>query len=257
MKCLVVDIEAIPDPMFPPAVVDPTKKEGLRAPPYWQVVTIGCALMESYALSSGNRYWKLERLGVVGGRCEHELLRGLVEYLQSGNMTLVTFNGRGFDLPVIVARCFRYAIPFPWYYARRDIRYRYSPEGHLDLMDFLADYGASKSSSLDVWAKLCGMPGKVGVDGSQVEGLVAAGRQAEVDNYCLCDVAQTAAVFLRTELLRGTLAPEGYVESERLLAEVIHNDARLKALNEALQEKVAETAQKIEAVLEAVECGDG
>ena len=56
----------------------------------------------------------------------------------------------------------------PWWFSDRNTRYRYSTDGHFDLMDFLADFGAAKNARLDVYAKLVGFPGKVGVDGSQV-----------------------------------------------------------------------------------------
>ena len=65
-------------------------------------------------------------------------------------------------MPVIAARCLRHGIPLKHYYRSRDVRYRFSAEGHLDLMDYVADFGAAKPSKLDVIAKLCGMPGKVG-----------------------------------------------------------------------------------------------
>ncbi len=55
-----------------------------------------------------------------------------------------------------------------------------SPEGHLDLMDYVADFGAAKPSKLDIVAKLCGMPGKVGIDGKDVGPMVHAGRIQEV-----------------------------------------------------------------------------
>ena len=109
----------------------------------------------------------------------------------------------GFDLPVLASRCLRHGFPFRYYYQARDVRYRFSPDGHLDLMDFIADFGAARSSRLDVVAKLCGMPGKVGVDGKDVGPLVHAGRIEQVRNYCLCDVVQTAGVFLRVQLAAG------------------------------------------------------
>jgi predicted PolB exonuclease-like 3'-5' exonuclease len=82
-------------------------------------------------------------------------------------------------------------------------------------MDFLADFGATKNARLDVYAKLVGFPGKVGVDGSQVQPMVHAGRLDEVNAYCLCDVAQTAAIFLRVELLRGSYERARYQELSR------------------------------------------
>ncbi len=112
----------------------------------------------------------------------------------------------------------------------------FSPEGHLDLMDFIADFGAAKSAKLDIVAKLCGMPGKVGVDGKDVGPMVHAGRIKEVREYCLCDVAQTAGVFLRVQLLRGELEPSAYRQAMQGLIEIIRGDARLAPVAAGLDE---------------------
>ena len=90
-----------------------------------------------------------------------------------------------FDLPVIALRSLCHGVPLGWYYRERNVRYRYSEEGHLDLCDWLADHGATRSGSLDAVARLIGLPGKVGVDGSQVEGLYRAGQLAAIQRYCL------------------------------------------------------------------------
>lgn len=232
MRELIFDIEAIPDPMFPP-VAPPKEGERseFRAPPYWQVVTIGCLLLEECPCieCAGMRAYRVVKVGNITGT-EFDQLEKFAILMQDRKIRLVSFNGRGFDLPTIAARCFRYGIRCLEYYSRRDIRYRYSEEGHLDLMDFLADYGATRHGKLDAWAKLCGFPGKVGVDGSEVEGLVARGELEAVENYCLCDVVQTAAVFLRTELIKGGLTREGYVQSAQSLIEAVDACEKVQVL---------------------------
>ena len=112
-------------------------------------------------------------------------------------------------MPVIAARCLRHGIAFGHYYGSRDVRYRFSPEGHLDLMDYLTDFGASRASRLDVIARSIGMPGKVGVEGKDVGPMVHAGKLAEVQAYCLCDVAQTTGVFSARTARARHLQPRG------------------------------------------------
>jgi predicted PolB exonuclease-like 3'-5' exonuclease len=101
----------------------------------------------------------------------------------------------------------------------------------------VADFGAAKPSKLDIVAKLCGMPGKVGIEGKDVGPLVHAGRIQEVRNYCLCDVAQTAGVFLRVQLVRGEIDREQYVAAMRGLIALIKSDPRLQPVAEALDER--------------------
>lgn len=214
---LVFDIETVVDPDLP--ITESTTTQKLPAAPHHQVVVIGALL-----LSGSERIAK--RLGIVGRETTDEaaILAEFTELVERHSPTLVSFNGRGFDLPVIASRCFHHGIPFRAYYRGRDMRYRFSEAGHFDLMDFLADFGATRPSRLDVMAKLCGMPGKVGVDGKDVGPLVHKGRIDEVRNYCLCDVVQTAAVFLRVELLRGALSRDQYVTAIRALLDAIETE---------------------------------
>lgn len=199
-----LDIETVLDPELP--IVASSDVERLPSPPHHKVVVLGALLFDVG--------YEPKRIGVMSeAKDEAGILADFAKLLEDRRPCLVTFNGRGFDLPVIATRCLRYGIPLRHYYRSRDVRYRFSAEGHLDLMDYVADFGAAKPSRLDVVAKLCGMPGKVGVDGKDVGPMVHAGRLAEVRNYCLCDVAQTAGVFLRVQLLRGELTPQAYREA--------------------------------------------
>jgi len=200
---LVLDIETIPDPELP-RQADENERDRVPPPPFNQIVTLGCLLLEDYVP---------RRLGVVGeNKTEGSILADFAHWLDSRRPTVVTWNGRGFDMPVITSRALRHGVPMPWWFSDRNTRYRYSTDGHFDLMDFLADFGAAKNARLDAYAKLIGFPGKVGVDGSQVLPLVTAGEIEAVNAYCLCDVAQTAAIFLRVELLRGAYDRARYRE---------------------------------------------
>jgi predicted PolB exonuclease-like 3'-5' exonuclease len=221
---LVVDIETVIDPALPRA----EQEEGsLPPPPFHQIVVLGVAWLDA----AGH----VRRFGILGeGKSEPEMLRDFTRFVGERKPDLVTYNGRGFDLPVIVARCLHHGVAFRHYYAERELRYRFSPQGHLDLMDFLSDFGASRASKLDVVARSIGMPGKVGVAGKDVGPLVHAGRLADVQAYCLCDVVQTAALFLRVQLLRGALAEPAYLDAMRALITVIEGDGRLAHLGGAM-----------------------
>lgn len=125
--------------------------------------------------------------------------------------TLVSFNGRGYDLPVLELAAFRYGISAPvWFSAEgksfEQSRYRYNIESHIDLLDLLSNFGASRiSGGLNLLANLIGKPGKTGIDGSKVQDMYEAGRAAEINDYCRCDVLDTYFVFLRSRVLLGKL----------------------------------------------------
>lgn len=225
---LVLDIETVLDPELP--ILAASETDRLPAPPHHKIVVIGALLFDAL--------YEPKRIGVMSEtKDEPGILADFARLLEERRPCLVTFNGRSFDLPVIATRCLRHGVPLRHYYRSRDVRYRFSPEGHLDLMDYVADFGAAKPSRLDVIAKLCGMPGKVGVDGKDVGPLVHAGRIQEVRNYCLCDVAQTAAVFLRVQLVRGELDRDAYVQAMRRLIELIRADERLAPIASGLNER--------------------
>jgi predicted PolB exonuclease-like 3'-5' exonuclease len=126
--------------------------------------------------------------------------------------TLVTYNGRTFDLPLLELAAFRYGVAAPaWFddaggrgYLKP--RNRFHSACHLDLMDLLTNYGASRfSGGLNLAAQLLGKPGKMEVEGQMVQDLYHAGELAAINDYCRCDVLDTYFVFLRTRVLVGQL----------------------------------------------------
>jgi predicted PolB exonuclease-like 3'-5' exonuclease len=126
--------------------------------------------------------------------------------------TLVTFNGRNFDLPVLELQALRYGCQAPRYFNEKyGHRYRYSEDGHYDLLDFLTNAGSHRiRGGFHLLTKLIGLPGKMGIDGSMIQDLWEAGRLAQIHAYCRHDVIQTYGLFLRIELMRGRLSPQHY-----------------------------------------------
>jgi hypothetical protein len=152
---------------------------------------------------------------------EHKLLSTFNSAMTVGEggpeIHLVTWNGRTFDLPVIMMRSLKHRLSSPWYYKNRDLRYRYTPEGHCDLMDFLSDYGACRFMKLGDMARLIGLPGKTDMSGDKVAELYAKSAQnpelsdslqQKTARYCLQDSIQAALLWLRSRHLLGKVTPE-------------------------------------------------
>jgi len=145
--------------------------------------------------------------------------------------TLVTFNGRSFDLPVLECRALKHGLSLPRYFAAGESRStfrgsRYNDAYHMDLCDYLSNFGAYSKNSLNLWSKLIGLPGKYSIAGEDVEYLFRQGRQKEVNQYCMTDVLQTYLLFLRVELLRGKMDGAAY-------------DAVVAAAREALMQQAS------------------
>lgn len=179
--------------------------------------------------------YRMQNLEVVGDGVEEPIiLERFSAFVAEHRPALVTFNGRTFDLPVIALRALRSGVAMGWYYGDPALRHRYSEDGHIDLCDQLADHGAARSASLDALARLIGLPGKVGVDGSQIEALHREGSLERIQNYCLSDVAQTALLFLRFRLLQGVLDRARYVAAARDLTAALRGDQRVSELTRAI-----------------------
>ncbi|MEY3863008.1 MAG: hypothetical protein RIR60_1374, partial [Pseudomonadota bacterium] len=142
---------------------------------------------------------------------------------------IVSWNGGGFDLPVLHYRGLIHGINAARYWDMgeddKDFKWnnyisRYHTR-HLDLMDVMALFNARANAPLDDVAKLCGFPGKLGMDGSKVWDAYKAGKIDEIRNYCETDVANTHLVFLRFKLMRGQLTQAAYDAEIALVRETL------------------------------------
>lgn len=171
------------------------------------------------AIVVGNVTSELELASVeqVGGpdATEESMVRAFWERVEQFRGTLVSFNGRHFDLPVLELQALRYGCAAPRYFNEKyGHRYRYSEQGHYDLYDFLTNAGGYRlRGGFHLVAQLIGLPGKGSVDGGQVQELWEAKRHAEIQAYCRRDVIQTYLLFLRIELVRGRIAPAEYARA--------------------------------------------
>jgi len=154
----------------------------------------------------------------------YEIVKGFwTGWRHYGRPTLVTFNGRGYDMPVLELGAYRYGIAVPEWFSSEGPSYeharnRYNRTAHLDLYDLFSNFGAMRmTGGLNLLANLIGKPGKSGIDGSQVQDMHDAGRTDEVNDYCRCDVLDTYFVFLRSRVMLGSLS----IEEERQRVEEV------------------------------------
>ena len=149
---------------------------------------------------------------------EEEIIRRLFDGIERYTPTLVTWNGGGFDLPVLHYRSLLHSVTAPRYWDSGvdDREFRWNNylnrfhSRHTDLMDVLAGYQLRAAAPLNQIAQMLGFPGKLGMDGSAVWDKYQQGRIEEIRNYCETDVLNTYLIFLRWELIRGKLARVDY-----------------------------------------------
>lgn len=128
-----------------------------------------------------------------------------------GKPTLVSFNGRSFDIPLLELAAFRYGISAADWFGFQaktyeQYRNRYNQHAHLDLQELLTNFGASRmNGGLNLVAHLIGKPGKMGIAGHMVQDLYHENRIDEINDYCRCDVLDTYFVFLRSAVVLGQI----------------------------------------------------
>lgn len=237
VNCLVFDIETVPDVELgrralglqglPDAEVAKAmftlrrQASGSEFLPHihQRIIAISCALRRD----DGFRLWSI---GDVASP-EEELVRRFFEGIEKFSPELVSWNGGGFDLPVLHYRALRAGVQAEryWETGDEDASFRYNNYlnrfhwRHMDLMDVLSAYQNRARASLQDVATLLGLPGKLGFSGAQVWDAYLAGNLEGIRRYCETDVLNTYLIYLRFELMRGRLTRERHAEEiERVRA---------------------------------------
>ena len=182
-----------------------------------RVVAISCALRDRDSF----RVWSLGEAADGEAKLIQRFFDGIEKYTPQ----IVSWNGGGFDLPVLHYRGMLHGVHAARYWDQgeddREFKWnnyisRYHAR-HLDLMDLLAMYQPRGAAPLDQFAQLLGFPGKIGLEGSQVWPAWQAGNIAQIRGYCEADVANTYLVYLRFQLMRGALTTEKYQQEITLV----------------------------------------
>ncbi|CAK0757286.1 3'-5' exonuclease [Gammaproteobacteria bacterium] len=157
---------------------------------------------------------------------ERELVSRFFDLLgRYKNPTLVSWNGSGFDLPVLHYRALKHSVVAAsyWDQGEKDQAFRWNNYinryhmRHTDMMDLFALYQSRAYAPLDDVAILLGLPGKMGIGGNKVWESYQAGDIVGIRNYCEVDVLNTYLIYLRFELMRGHLDAEDHQrECQRL-----------------------------------------
>jgi len=180
-------------------------EEGSFAPTaFHEPVVISWMIAERTSQRVGSEVETSFDLGLKSARVdktsERIILEGLRDDFASADR-LVTWNGRGFDMPVLSCRALFCGIDWAWWqqWRHRFGNYKQALK-HYDLLDQLGDYGAARGLRQDRVAKLCGLPGKTDIDGSMVHALWAGGKEEDRDRiqrYCEQDVKDLWRIYLR------------------------------------------------------------
>lgn len=185
---------------------------------YHQVISIAAVFCDDFGrfLKVGN----FKSSGDSKEMREKSLIQAFLDYLNKHQPKLVSYNGRGFDLPMLLLRAMKYKLNANAYFEENNPQYnkskwenyrqRYCERFHIDLLESLGNYGSARNLKLDILANLVGFPGKYDTNGAQVLQMYYAGQQEKIDTYCQSDVLNTYGLYLNYELLKGNLTLEDY-----------------------------------------------
>ena len=190
-----------------------------------RVVAIACALRDEDSF----RCWPLGSADAG----EAELIGRFFEGIEKFTPQLVSWNGSGFDLPVLHYRSMVHGVAAPRYWDMgdddKDFRFnnylnRFHMR-HVDLMDVLSLYQNRGQAPLDEMARLLGFPGKLGLDGSKVWDAYVSGEIEGIRNYCATDAANTYLIFQRFQLIRGVCDEKQYRSEIDLVRDTLAKSA--------------------------------
>lgn len=173
---------------------------------------------------------------------EKELINRFFAGIDKHTPTLVSWNGSGFDLPVLHYRSLIHGITastywevgenqqnFRWNNYLSRFHYR-----HIDLMDIVAGYQNKAFAPLDDIASLLGFPGKMGMSGAKVWDQYQEGQIKNIRDYCETDVLNTYCVYLQFELIRGIITQNEYIQSIDQLKNYLASEQNKMHLQEFL-----------------------
>ncbi|MDX1561862.1 MAG: 3'-5' exonuclease [Gammaproteobacteria bacterium] len=194
--------------------------------PQHRVVVISAVLRNS----DGLHFFSLgEDLG-----SEREIVQRFFDGLERKSPDLVSWNGSGFDLPVLHYRALLHGVNAARYWdtGDGDREFRFNNYlsrfhwRHIDLMDVLSGFQLGGRASLQATAVLLGLPGKLGMSGAKVWDYYLEGKRVEIERYCETDALNTYLVYLRFELMRGNLDRTAYeAEVARVRDKLARSDA--------------------------------
>jgi len=233
----VFDIETVPDTDAVPNLIGDdvgpsvdARREALEAyhleltggknpfprQPFHKIVAVSFLAAEiEYDGRQEHYFLKELRSGGSPDSPEHDLVGGFYQYIDRHHPRLVSYNGRGFDLPVLRHRAMVSGVSAGGFHDTtnkwENYTTRYAQDWHCDLQEALTDFGAaSRGLKLNEVCAVLQFPGKFGVDGAQVAPLYDQGRIGEIRDYCETDVLNTYLVYLRYQLTRGRLSKDNY-----------------------------------------------
>jgi predicted PolB exonuclease-like 3'-5' exonuclease len=250
---IIFDIETVPDAdasrrlLGQPDLNDQAARDALSAyflektdgkndfprQPFHQIVAISYAHL-MYEPGEDGMELVVRRIasGAEVDSCEEEIIHGFLNLIQTRAPRLVSFNGRGFDIPVLKYRAMAHHLSCPRWFSEGDkwnnYDARYSSTYHLDLLEVFSDFGASARCSMHEVATAFNIPGKLETAGHDVRAMFESGDIIGIRNYCETDVCSTLLLFLRWQLFNGSIGEAAFARATLGLQNYLQHESETR-----------------------------
>ncbi len=213
--------------------------------PFHKIVAISAVIADEFGM--------FKRVSSMDGNDEKTQVQAFLRFINSHQPKLVSFNGRGFDMPLLMVRALQYNLTCEAYYEveNRELnknkwenyRSRYSDRFHIDLLDHIGEFGAVRGLKLDHLCTMAGLPGKYDVSGDQVMELFYKNELTKIKEYCESDVLNTYWLYLKYELLKGNVTKQDYARALQLMSEKMRDE---KSYTHVFRDFIAEELSGLE-----------
>jgi len=245
MRCFAFDIETVPDTKLGAELLGlsgiadedvakamqfkSVQERGSDFLPLYQHRVV--AISVAFRSAEGFRVWSLGD----EDSDEKEIVQRFYDGIEKFSPDLVSWNGSGFDLPVLHYRALLHGVQAPryWEMGDNDREFRFNNYmsryhwRHVDVMDVLAGFNNRARAGLDVVATMLGFPGKMGMSGAKVWDSFREGRIEEIRNYCETDVLNTFLVYAKFQFMRGVLDEADLQREYNLVRETLESSGKV------------------------------
>ncbi len=173
--------------------------------PYHKIVSICAVISDSFG--------KFIKVNKIDGESEKEMISNFFAFIEKFEPKLVSFNGKNYDMPLLVLRALKYNIKACNYLDTQSDKWnnyktRFSELKHCDLFE---SFGSTKGLKLDTICAMADLPGKYEVHGDEVMKLYYENSLEKIHEYCESDVLNTYMLFLKYEFIKGNVSEEDYM----------------------------------------------
>ncbi|TXE88602.1 3'-5' exonuclease [Campylobacter volucris] len=174
--------------------------------PFHQIVSI-CAVI-------ADKFGNFIKVNKIQGENEKQMLEEFFNFIEKYQPRLISFNGKNYDMPLLVIRALKYNVNASAYLDTTDkwnnYKSKYAENKHCDLLESLGSFG-QKGLKLDILCSMANLPGKYDVSGNQVLELFYNNQLNKIHEYCESDTLNTYMLFLKYELIKANITKEDYI----------------------------------------------